>query len=185
MGKVEDLATAYHRHISVPWQRTSSGAQRVMLVVYEKEAERALRARVGEFEQATLRAQHAWKLVDCSKWFSEWMAREEYRESYFETPELLVMKLKVEFKREIVRRLTEQLEQADDNTVVALLGVASLYGFARIAEVIHDVERAIRGQLVVLFPGTKNGNNYRLLDARDGWNYLANGVTLHGEGTTQ
>lgn len=184
MGKVEDLAAAYQRHISVPWQRTSSGAQRVMLVVYEKEIERALRARVGEFEQATLRANKKWKLVDCSRWFSEWMGREEYRESYFETPELLVMKLSVEFKREVVRRLTEQLKQADEDTVIALLGVASLYGFVRVAEVVHDVERAIRGQLVVLFPGTKNGNNYRLLDARDGWNYLANGVTLHGEGTT-
>jgi hypothetical protein len=185
MGRVEDLAAEYYRHISAPWQRTSSGAQRVMLVVYEKEIERALRARIGEFEQATLRANHRWKLVDCSKWFSEWMATEEYRESYFETPELLVMKLSTDFKRSIAQRLTKELESTDDNTVVGLLGVASLYGFVRIAELIHGVERAIRGQLVVLFPGTKNGNNYRLLDARDGWNYLANGITLHGEGTPQ
>ena len=65
--------------------------------------------------------------------------------------------------------------------------MASRYGFpcAHRRGRFDDVERAIRGQLVVLFPGTKNGNNYRLLDARDdGWNYLANGVTLHGEGTS-
>jgi len=36
--------------------------------------------------------------------------------------------------------------------------------------------------LLVFFPGTKNDNNYRLLDARDGWNYLAQGITLHDEG---
>jgi hypothetical protein len=60
--------------------------------------------------------------------------------------------------------------------------VASLYGFVRVSELIHDVERSIRGRLVVFFPGTKNENNYRLLDARDGWNYLANGITLHSEG---
>jgi histidinol-phosphate phosphatase family protein len=42
--------------------------------------------------------------------------------------------------------------------------------------------QSIHGRLLVLFPGTKNENNYRLLDARDGWNYLANGITLHGGG---
>ena len=182
MGKIEDLAAAYHRHVSAPWQRTLSGAQRVMLVVYEKETERALRARVGEFEQATSRAGHGWKLVDCSKWFSEWMARDEYRDAYFESPDLLAMKLDGEFKREITQRLEAELSQTDDNTVVALLGVASLYGFVRVSGLIHDVERSIRGRLVVFFPGTKNENNYRLLDARDGWNYLANGITLHSEG---
>src|SRR5207249_327216 len=110
--------TAYHRHVSAPWQRTLSGADRVMFVVYEKETERALRARVGEFEQATLRASHGWKLIDCSKWFSEWMGRNEYREAYFETPSLLTMKLDREFKAEIRQRLTAELEQSDSNTVV-------------------------------------------------------------------
>ena len=37
MGKIEELAAVYERHISAPWQRTLAGAQRVMLVVYEKE----------------------------------------------------------------------------------------------------------------------------------------------------
>ena len=37
MGRIEDLAARYERHISVPWQRTIAGAQRVVLVVYEKE----------------------------------------------------------------------------------------------------------------------------------------------------
>ena len=60
--------------------------------------------------------------------------------------------------------------------------MVSLYGFVRVSELIHDVERSIKGRLVVFFPGTKNENNYRLLDARDGWNYLAVPVTLHGEG---
>ena len=82
MGKIEDLATAYERHVGAPWQRTVSGAQRVMMVVYEKELERTLRARMGEFEQATRRAGHDWKLVDCTNWFATWMANDdvvEYR----------------------------------------------------------------------------------------------------------
>jgi hypothetical protein len=83
----------------------------------------------------------------------------------------------------VARRLAVVLESSDDETVVALIGVASLYGFVRVSEVIREVEHAIRGRLVVFFPGTKTDNSYRLLDARDGWNYLANGVSLHGGGS--
>lgn len=182
MGRVEDLAAVYERHISAPWQRNVSGAQRVMLVVYEKDLERMLRARLGEFEQATRRCGHDWTLVDCTGWFAEWIARDEYREAWFEEPDLLGMKLEGEFREVVADRLRAALEAAGDDSVVALQGVASLYGFLRVSEVIRSVEQAIRGRLVVFFPGTKNENNYRLLDARDGWNYLAQGVTLHGGG---
>ncbi len=89
MGKIEELAAVYQRHVSAPWQRTLAGAQRVMLVVYEKESERILRARLAEFEQATRRSGHSWKLVDCTRWFAEWMAADEYRDAYFEDPSLL------------------------------------------------------------------------------------------------
>lgn len=183
MGKIEDLASVYERHVSVPWQRSVSGAQRVMLLVYEKELECTLRDRLGEFEQATLRSKHDWTLVDCTRWFAEWMAQDEYREAWFQDPDLLGMKLEVEFREAVANRLRTRLEAAGDDTVVALLGVASLYGFLRVSEVIRSVEQAICGRLVVFFPGTKNESNYRLLDARDGWNYLAQGITLHGGGT--
>lgn len=182
MGRIEDLAAVYERHASVPWPRGVSGAQRVMLVVYEKELERALRGRIGEFEQATRRGGHGWTLVDCTRWFAEWMARDEYRDAWFEEPGLLGMKLEGEFRDVAAGRLRDRLEAAGGDDVVALLGVASLYGFVRVSELIRSVEQAVRGRLVVFFPGTKNENNYRLLDARDGWNYLAQGVTLHGGG---
>lgn len=182
MGKIEELAGMYERHISAPWQRTLAGAQRVMLVVYEKELERSLRARIGEFEQATLRSGHGWKAVDCSRWFAGWMAGDEYREAYFKEPSLLTMKLQGEFRPEAARRLAAKCEVADESAVVAVIGVASLYGFLRVSELIRSVEQSIRGRLVVFFPGTKNENNYRLLDARDGWNYLAQGITLPGGG---
>lgn len=182
MGKIEELAKIYKRHLSVPWQRTLSGAQRVMMVVYDKELERALRARIGEFEEATRSAGHGWKLIDCTRWFAEWMAKEEYRDDYFGDPDLLGMELEEEFQHEIARKLATELEAADEGSVVAVLGVASLYGFLRVSGLIHMVEPSIHGRLVVFFPGTKNGNNYRLLDARDGWNYLAQGITLHEGG---
>jgi len=39
------------------------------------------------------------------------------------------------------------------------------------------VEADIRGRLLVFFPGVYEQDNYRLLDARDGWNYLAIPIT--------
>ena len=185
MGKIEDLAKRYERHISAPWQRTVAGAQRVMMVVYEKEDERKLRARIDEFAQATRRAGHDWKLIDCTKWFSEWMASDDYRKAYFEDPSLLEMNLEGEFKPQVEKHLSDELETADENTVVALTGLASLYGFMRVSELIRAVESSINGRFIVFFPGTKDANNYRLLDARDGWNYLANGITLHGAGRAE
>ena len=178
MNQISKLAQAYERHVTTPWQRTMAGAQRVMIVVYPKEKERALRARIGEFEEATAGARHGWQLVDATPWFAEWMAGDEYRDAYFEEPELLDMKLDGEFREEAARRLAAELEDADENTVVALLGAGSLYGFMRVSELIQQVEPSIRGRLAVFFPGTKTGSNYRLLDARDGWSYLAQPITL-------
>jgi hypothetical protein len=57
MGYIEQLAESYGRHIATPWQQTVAGAaQRVILVVYDKARERALRARKAEFERVTLQA---------------------------------------------------------------------------------------------------------------------------------
>ena len=47
MGRVEDLADEYERHLGGPWQHTLAGAQRIVFVVYQKEDERSLRARLG------------------------------------------------------------------------------------------------------------------------------------------
>ncbi len=182
MGRIEDLAAAYERQVGAPWPRTLAGAQRVTLVVYEKEHERTLRARLGEFEQATRRGGRGWTLVDATRWFADWLAADDYRDAYFESPDLLAMKIEGEFRAAAAERLAAALEGAGADDVVALAGVGSLYGFLRVADLIRAVERSIRGRLVVFFPGTKNDASYRLLDARDGWSYLAQCVTLHGGG---
>ncbi|WP_423925135.1 BREX protein BrxB domain-containing protein [Candidatus Palauibacter sp.] len=179
MSQIEKLARVYERHVGVAWQRTMAGAQRVMLAVYPKEKERLLRARLSEFDEATRRTGHEWTLIDATPWFAEWMGADEYRDSYFQAPELLGMNLEGGFRESAEDRLRRALEAADDETVVALLGIASLYGFLRVSELIRAVEPSVRGRLLVFFPGTKNENNYRLLDARDGWNYLAQPITLH------
>jgi hypothetical protein len=109
------------------------------------------------------------------------MSDTDYRAAYFEDPEALVMKLRSGFVQYAVDCLRELLTDkvADENTVVAVQGVACLYGFTRVSLVLKQVVENIRGRLVVFFPGEFEENTYRLLDARDGWNYLAVPITLH------
>lgn len=184
MARIEDLAEKYGRHIATPWQRTVAGAQRVVMVVYDKELERTLRARKLAFETATKQSGHEWHEIDLAAVFAEWMAQDDYRNEYFASPGDLQLKLDAEFADFVAERLSERLTHPDatETSVVAVFGVGAIFGFARISQILKMVEGDIRGRLVVFFPGQHEKNNYRLLDARDGWNYLAVPITLHGEG---
>ena len=183
MARIEDLAESFGRHIATPWQRTVAGAQRIVMVIYDKELERTLRARKLAFETATREAGHEWREIDLADAFAKWMATDDYREEYFASPEDLQLKLEAEFHGFVADRIRAVLRQADvtENTVVAVLGAASLFGLARISQVLRMIEGDIKGRLVVFFPGHFERNNYRLLDARDGWNYLAVPITAHNE----
>jgi len=181
MARLEDLADIYGRHIATPWQRTISGAQRVIMLVYDKELERAVRARTSEFEMRTRAAGHDWHEVDVTRCFSSWLAVDEYRDAYFEDPEDLQLKLVDEFPMYVADMIRVALcaKSVSESSVVAVLGVGSLYGFTHVSDVLRRVEHDVQGRLVVFFPGTFEQNNYRLLDARDGWNYMAIPISLH------
>ena len=181
MGRIDRLAERYKNYIGLPWQKDLAGAQRTIFIVYDKIDERRLRARKELFELATTQAGHMWFECDLTRVFAEWMAATEYRDSYFESPEDLALKLDDDFLVHVtdgVRKLLRLLE-ADESSVVGVFGIASLFGFVRVSELLNEIERDIRGRLVVFFPGEYDNSNYRLLDARDGWNYLAVPITLH------
>ena len=184
MNRIELLAEKYARHIGAPWQRTVAGAQRVVVLVYDKELERSLRARMPAFEMATTQAGRTWQTIDLAPAFAEWIAEDEYREEYFASPRDLQLKLDAEFPGYVADRIRATLAepQVTEDTVVGILGVGALFGFVRLSEVLKLVENDIQGRLLVFFPGQHEGSNYRLLDARDGWNYLAVPITAHGEG---
>ena len=71
------------------------------------------------------------------------------------------------------------LAKADEESVVAIFGIASLFGLVRVSELMNRIERDIKGRVAVFFPGEYENNNYRLLNARDGWNYMAVPITVH------
>lgn len=181
MGRIEELAARYRGQIGAPWQRNLAGDQKAIFVVYPKTDERKLRARLEQFEVETKRAGHEWCLVDLTDTFARWMADTDYREVYFEEPDTMGMKLRSDFLHYAAGRLRAALtaECVNDDTVVAVQGIACLFGFTRVSLVLREVVNDIRGRLVVFFPGDYENNNYRLLDARDGWNYLAVPITLY------
>jgi hypothetical protein len=183
MGRIEKLAERYGRYVSLPWQKGLAGAQRAIFIVYDKTDDRRLSNRKELFAMATAQAKHAWREVDLTNAFSLWMSSIDYRESYFESPEDLELKLDEDFLDYIVGRVKEALAapDVDNQTVVGVFGIASLFGFVRVSEIMSQVENTIQGRLVVFFPGEFENANYRLLDARDGWNYHAIPITLHEE----
>lgn len=174
MSRIEGLLKAYAEFVAQPWPTALSGAERVWFAVYEPAQERRLLFRIAEFETATVKAEHGWRHLEISELFAQWMAQHRYREAYFEDPEAIELALQ-DFGASVVARLKEALlaPDVDEYTVVALSGVGSLFGLVRASEVIQQVTSAIRGRLLVFFPGRYEESRYRLLDARDGWNYLA------------
>lgn len=179
MSKVTNLVLAYRRHLEVPWDPGVAAIQRIIFAVYAKEDELRLRAITDEFRQATMHANKKWLLIDLTDAFPSWMAANEHREAYFECPSDLegypAGDINV-FVAWLVKGLNEQIaRESGSDTVVALMGVGSLFGIAHVSTVVARIQDAIRGRLLVFFPGEFRPENhtYCLLDARAGWNYLA------------
>ena len=178
-SKVAKVVSAYRQHLTVPWQEGLAAIQRVIFAVYDKADELRLRANVEEFALATTQANKQWLLLDLTNAFPEWMANQEYREAYFESPEDLAGYQAgelTEFVAHLNAKLTARiLNEAGPDTVVALLGVGTVFGLARVSSIVDGIKDAVKGRLVVFFPGEYHPetHTYRLLDARDGWNYLA------------
>ena len=182
MTRTELLKKNFQRVCGLPWDRNVAGAQRVWLAVYDKEDERKLRLRLGLFEEAAQQSGHSWHALDLTNAFADWMTAPEnasYAASYFESPDLLDDAVLADFKQCVVAQIhaaLDRLPKAED-AVLGVYGVAALFGFLKISELLPQVEGRIRGRLLVFFPGVYEQDNYRLLDARDGWNYHAVPIT--------
>jgi hypothetical protein len=181
MTRIDLFKKNYMRVCGLPWDRNVCGAQRVWVAVYDKEDEQKLRLRLGLFEEATRQTGHHWHALNLTDAFATWMcgpANVSYAESYFEAPDLLDDAVLADFKQTVVAQIRAALDALHDDAVLALYGVASLFGFLRISEILPMVESHIRGRLLIFFPGVYEQDNFRLLDARDGWNYHAVPITL-------
>ena len=178
MSRVRRLVQSYSRHISIPWRDDAAAAQRVIFCVYNENEERWLRARVDEFEIVTKQAGHDWALFDLTNTFAAWLSSQRYAKSYFQKPHLLATVLP-KYLDYIVDEFERFLDSRniDENAVVAIQGVGSLFGFLKVKDVVDKLAPRVPGRLLVFFPGSYENNNYRLLDGYDGWNYLAMPIT--------
>ena len=179
MNRLEALRTNYARYVSLPWDRSLPGQQRIWFAVYDPGDERRLRLHLTNFEIATKEAGHDWRSCDLTGAFARWMAEQEYREAYFKAPKKL-LNPHPGFEAAVADQALKVLKEADEHSVVAVTGVASLFGFMKVARLMELVQNSIPGRLLVFFPGEYQDNTYRLLDARDGWNYHAVPITAAG-----
>lgn len=182
MSKVKQLVQSYGSHIAVPWRSDAAAAQRVIFCVYNENEELRLRAKIDEFDLVTRQAGHTWALFDLTDSFANWLAPQRYAKKYYENPHLLSTLLP-RYLTYITAEFSTFLEskQVDEDSVVALKGVGSLFGFLKVKEVVDKLAPLVKGRLLVFFPGSYENNNYRLLDGYDGWNYLAIPITADKE----
>jgi len=178
VSKIKRLLESYSNYISIPWRKDAAAAQRVIFCVYNENEERRLRAKIGEFEYVTRDTGHQWVVFNLTDTFAEWLTSQRYAKSYFQNPSLLTTLLPkyLEYIRQKFESLLKE-NNVDDQTVVAIMGVGSLFGLLKVKEVVDELAPMVKGRLVVFFPGSYENNNYRLLDGYDGWNYLAVPIT--------
>ena len=183
MSYVDDLIASYKRLVELPWPQNVGPPQRVWMAIYPPKYERRVRLSLKEFETTTIQAGHSWGCIDITTSFERWLADHEYAETYFDEPELLETAMPVFFDF-LVSEVREQLEiYSDPNGVVGLLGAGTLFGLGdsvKVSALMNSVKGSIEGRLLIFFPGQHEHNSYRLLDARDGWDYLATPITAEG-----
>ena len=180
ISKIDQIIMAYDKVVNEPWSNSLSGQERVWFLVYDPAEQRKIDLRMGDFESATNKAGKDWVSISFKNCFPIWMTNHDYRESYFENPEYLVDQLEAEFipfAIEFLKTKFRELE-TDQNTLIAIKDVSSLFGFGRLSEILKSCDNDFKGRLLIFFPGEFEHNQYRLLDARDGWDYLARPITI-------
>ena len=178
--RTELLIEAYTNVVNEPWSSALSGQERVWFLVYNPTEQRKVDLHLGEFETAATSAGKKWKSISLKHCFPSWMTNHEYKEEYFANPEYIVDQLEAGFIPYAIQFLKDELANItqDENTLIALKDVSALFGFARLSEILKSCDKDFKGRLLVFFPGEFEQNHYRLLDARDGWDYLARPITL-------
>lgn len=172
MNSFDEILSAYTKQVVLPWANDTPPAGRIWVVWYEKAMQRRFTGRLSEFEHATRKAGRGWHQLDLAPWFGRWIAEHEFFDGLVEQPKEL-RGLLPDIEDSLVIEVRKALEACTSNDVLALDGCGALFGVARVSTIIGRVADYVPGRLMVGFPGKHSGGVYRLLDARDGWNYHA------------
>jgi hypothetical protein len=142
----------------------------VIFCIYNKQDERRPRAKIDEFKLVSRQTRHVWIVFDLTDTFTRWLAVQRYARKCLQESHLLLLFLPW-YLSFINQEFTSFLQEkaVDEQAVVALKGVGSLFG---LLGVVYNLAPLINGRLLVFPPGSYKQNNYKLLDAYDGWNYF-------------
>ena len=180
ISKTDQLLAAFEKVVNEPWATSLSGQEKIWFLVYDPAEQRKMDLRLSDFETATFSVGKRWVNISLKSCFPIWMANHDYKTEYFEDPEALIDQLEADFKPFVVDFIVNKMieNSCDENTLVALSDISSLFGFIRMSDVLNGCANSINGRMLIFFPGEYDKNQYRLLDARDGWSYLARPITV-------
>ncbi|MEX2595757.1 MAG: BREX protein BrxB domain-containing protein [Salibacteraceae bacterium] len=180
MSKVEYLLHNFETVMQESWTGVLSLEERMYFLVYDPAEQRKVDLHLSDFENITSKSGKKWIHISLEGLFSEWMAQNEYRDAYFEDPEALVDQLEGVFKDYILDYLKEKISSApqEKDVLIAITQITALFGFCRLSDILNSLQTNFPGRILLFFPGEFEKNHYRLLDARDGWNYLARPITI-------
>ena len=179
MSKINQLLQKYERIIQEPWPSGLSGQEKVWFLIFDPLDLRKLEFKLGEFEIATKNANREWHMISLKSKFSHWLSKHDYKDSYFDDPKYLSDALDDDFKSYLEDFLIAELDSNNsENTLIVLSDVSAIFGFIKLSEIVNIISNKIQGRLLILFPGEFTNNQYRLMDARDGWDYLARPIMI-------
>lgn len=181
---VEHLLRNYTKHLSIPWSESASGTERVWYLVYPPEEERRLRAHIPAFRDVTENAAYKWIEFDLTKRFGSWLAAHPQRDRVLASPDKRLARIVGAFERDIEGDLRTVLtSEADDETLVMLVGLGSLFGVTSVSRLVKTVADDVPGRLAGFFPGRWTDQAYHLLNGPGDWNYMATPITSTPERT--
>lgn len=172
MPTTDELLRHFERQVALPWRDDLAPEYRVWILHYEPLLERRIRGRLAEFEAIARRHGKGWRALDLAGLVGPWFASHPLFEGLVEQPDELPGLLS-ELAAHVAKTVREKLSTIAPNEILALVGSGALFRLTRVSWLIDAVAPAIQGRLLVLFPGRFERGTYRLLDARDGWNYRA------------
>ncbi len=177
MSRIDKLLGSYRSYLQIPLKPHLAAAQRVWLAVYPAVEERRLANRIDEFAMATHEAGNAWVRIDLKGTLARWLAsvEEEERAQWFLNTDVIELYARTELKQVLVEIVQEAFVKAaaPERTIFAITVLMDLFDYLHVSDFIEAVQVLLPGFLLVFFPGEREGNTYRFLDARAGWDYLA------------
>jgi hypothetical protein len=185
MGRIDQLLERFKRHLELPLRSNLPLSQRVWFLVYPPDEERRLANRTMDFQIAVEQAKLQWRHISFGNAFADWMDTfgPEEKEACFATPDVIENYADPGFCDYLCTRIQKEVASVApderNRTVFAVSGLMELFDYIHVSNILDKLDD-IPGILAFFFPGERDGNTYRFLGARTGWNYLAVPILAEG-----